>query len=210
MATTKKTTPSKKLSVSKSTKAAKNAPRPWSWRFSVITVGIYAIVTATLIVAAFSVAHLITTQQISDRYDRIEGIYSSIGIDSSSYIVQNTNVFGDKRVYSYDKGRTSSSEIDYIHAGTVSDTVKDLDAKIKAAGFTFIDEPYPGSTSIQYHYKSSKGEYVRLSVSSKPYDDAGLNAAVMGKSAEITPDKFDTNAGPSNVILKVNLDDNNE
>ena len=209
MATTKKTSTPKKSSAAKVSKNVKNAPRAWSWRFSFITIGIYIIVAATLVVAAFSAAHFITDQQTKQRLSAIQSIYTNLNLDDS-YIAQRTNVFGDKRVYEWDKGRTYSSEIDYVHPGTVSETVKDLDAKIKATGFTFIDEPYPGSVYTQYHYKSPNGAYIRLTVSSKPYDDAIQNAFIMNKSAEFNYDQFDKNAGPSNVVIKVNLDDNNE
>lgn len=205
MATTKKKLPAKK-----STKNAKSTARSWSWRFSLVTIGIYTLVVATVVVAALSAASFIDSQQSKERLSRIQTIYSNVNLDDS-YMVQTTNVFGDKRGYEWDKGRTYSSSVSYVHADTVSNTVADLDGKIKSAGFSFIDEPYPGSVSVQYHYKSKDGEYIRLTVSSKPYDDAVFNALHMNKdSVGSVIDAADKNAGPSNVIIKVNLDDNNE
>ena len=209
MATTKKTSTTKKLST-KTSKSAKNAPRAWSWRFSLITFGIYTIVAATLVVAAFSAAHFITNNQNQQRLSQIQTVYKNLNL-GDSYVAQKTNLFGDKRVYEWDKSRTYSSSIEYVHAATVSETVKDLDAKIKATGFEFINEPYPGGVSTQYHYKSANGEYLRLTVSSKPYDDAVQNAFILDKNATNNlRDKYDINAGPSNVVIKVNIDDNNE
>jgi len=207
MATTKKKTTSKKSSTSKNTK---NSARPWTWRFSVLTVGIYAIAVATVVVAAVFASNAIITQHNKDRLARIDTIYSSLKLDDS-YQVRNVNVFGDKRVYSYDKGRSSSSEIDYLYGDTVSNTAAKLDEKIKAAGFTFLDEPYPGAVETQYHYKSANGEYLRLTVAGKPYEDAFTNAYAMDKNSVATTfTTIDKNAGPSNVTIKVNLDDNNE
>jgi len=206
MATTKKKTTPKKLST---TKSAKNAARPWTVRFSILTIGIYAIAVATIVLAAFFVANQVAAQQMGDRYDRIQGIYSSLKLDDS-FRVERANVFGEKRVYESDKSRTVSSSIEYVHGDSVSNTVAKLDEKIKAAGFMFIDEPYKGSTFTQYHYKSADGEYIRLSVSSKPYDDATTNAYVMDKDTTDIINTLDKNAGPSNVVIKVNLDDNNE
>jgi hypothetical protein len=209
MATTKKTSTSRKSSKS-TTKNTKNAPRAWSWRFSLLTIGIYAIVVTTLVVAAFATAHVINAQRVNDRQERIEAIYSKINVPET-YQVQRYNVFGDKRVYEWDKGRTYSSEINYLNGDTVSATFSDLDARIRAAGFKFIDEPYPGSVNKQYHYKSDNGEYVRLSVSSKPYDDMWRNATAMKQQvSDEMLDNSDKNKGPSNVTIKVNLDDNNE
>lgn len=206
MATTKKKTTPKKSSISKN---AKNASRPWSWRFSFLTIGIYTIAVTTLVVGALLASNIIMKQHNQERLTRINAIYSSLNIDDS-YQVKDTNVFGDKRVYSYDKGRTFSSEINYIHGDTVSNTVAKLDEKIKSTGFTFVGEPYPGSGSTQYHYESSDGEYIRLTVSSKPYDDAVINAYVLDKDTSTLFASFDKNAAPSNIVIKVNLDDNNE
>lgn len=149
---------------------------------------------------------------VQGRLDRIEAIYASLQLDENTYAITNYNVFGDKRPYDYDKSRSQSSAIDYVHGDTVSATVTELDEKIKAAGFEYFEEPYPGSAFKQYHYKSSKNEYIRLTVVSKPYWDAIRNDAILNKNLGelITPDTFDTDAAPSNVTIKVNLDDNNE
>ncbi|MDB5159769.1 MAG: exported protein of unknown function [Candidatus Saccharibacteria bacterium] len=145
------------------------------------------------------------------RLYRINQIYASLGIDTNDkYILQRQNVFGDKRVYSYDKGRTYSSEKDYIRAASVDATAKELDTAVKAAGFSFIGQPYAGSTETQYHYKSAKGEYVRITVTSKLRDDAFQNSLLMDGKFSDADFKIDPNAGPSNVVIKVNLDDNNE
>jgi len=206
MATTKKKTTPKKSSTVKN---VKNTARPWTTRFSLLTIGIYAIAVATIVLGAFFVANQITEQKSEARYNRIQDIYSSLKLDDS-YRVERSSVFGDKRVYANDKSRTISSEMDYVHGDSVSNTVAKLDEKIKAAGFMFINEPYKGSTFTQYHYKSADGEYIRLSVSSKPYDDATTNAYVMDKDTTDIINTLDKNAGPSNVVIKVNLDDNNE
>jgi hypothetical protein len=206
MATTKKKTTSKKSSNSKN---ANNSARPWSWRFSFLTIGIHTITVMTLVVGALFASSTFIAQHNQTRLAKINSIYSSFKLDDS-YQVKDVNVFGDKRIYSYDKGRTFSSKIDYIHGDTVSNTVAKLDEKIKAVGFTFVGEPYPGTGSTQYHYKSSNGEYIRLTVSSKPYDDALTNAYVLEKDTSSLFASSDKNAAPSNIVIKVNLDDNNE
>ena len=206
MATTKKKTTPKKLSTAKN---AKNAARPWTMRFSILTIGIYAIAIATIVIAAFFVANEVTAQKYEARYTRIQDIYSSLKLDDS-FRVERANVFGEKRIHDNDKNRTVSSSVEYVHGDSVSNTVAKLDEKIKAAGFMFIDEPQKGSVFTQYHYKSADGEYIRLSVSSKPYDDATTNAYVMDKDTTDIINMLDKNAGPSNIVIKVNLDDNNE
>ena len=205
--TTTKKTPSKAASSKKSAKIVKG--RPQTWRFYVVTVGIFLVAVATVVVIALFTSNVVAKNTNKGRLDRINQIYSSINI-GDAYRVDSVNVFGDKRPYDWDKSRTTSSAITYIHGDTVSNTVAELDQKIKAAGFEKFDEPYPGSTSIQYHYKSAKGEYVRLTVSSKPYNDAWSNAAAMKQEVPESVYAMDKNAGPSEVTLKVNLDDNNE
>ena len=148
----------------------------------------------------------ITTDQ---RLDRINAIYQSIDLDYNSYQVTSINVFGDKRVYEWDKGRTSSSVITYYHGANVDVTVAELKRKIEAAGFKYFEEPYPGGADVQWHFKSENGEYVRLTVSSKPRNEAIRDANLMNQD-DTTAIDMDPNSGPSVVTLKVNLDDNNE
>ena len=167
------------------------------------------IAVGAVVVISLYTAKAFSLQTNQARLNRINSIYQSLQL-GDAYTVTHANVFGDKRVYSWDKGRTYSSEMDYLHGDTVSNTVAELDTKIKAAGFAFIDEPYPGSKQVQYHYESNKGEYIRLTVSSKPYDDAFRSAMVMNQSTSDAVKSLDANAGPSNVVIKVNLNDNNE
>lgn len=206
---TKKTSVTKKPSTSKKKGANKKAPR-LTWRFYAVTIGIFLVAVATVIVASYLAAGVVAKQNNQARLDRINSIYTSLELDDKAMLKKEVNVFGDKRVYEYDKGRSYSSYISYTNADTVSNTVADLDAKIKAAGFTFFEEPYPGSTQVQYHYKSKDSEYIRLSVSSKPYNDAFFNEQWMNGEASERVYAMDKNAGPANVTIKVNLDDNNE
>lgn len=211
MATTKKKTPVKKVSTSKA-KNSKAITRPWSLRFSIITIGIYGIVVITLILAAFSIASLVANAEKIERTARIKEVYKSIAIEESctNQAAAKVNIFGDKRVYAEDKSRTVSSSVSCARGDTVSNTAEYFDGQIKTAGFVLIDEPYAGSVFKEYHYKNDDGVFVRLHVSSKPYDDALQNEVLLGGDKMTIPENFDTNAGPSNVTVKVNLDDNNE
>lgn len=208
MVTTKKIYPKKSTKATPTSKKRAKAAPP-TWRFFAVSIGIFLVAVATVIVIALFASHYFVTNINQARLDRINNIYTSLRLDDT-YTVEKTNVFGDKRVYSYDKGRSFSSEIDYIRGDTVSNTVAQLDAKIKAAGFMFFDEPYPGTPEIQYHYKSSNGEYIRLTVASKPYLDAQLNASIMKQDTAAATRSLNKNAGPTRIIIKVNLDDNNE
>lgn len=206
--TTKKTTTPKKVSASSRSKKHIASPAP-TWRFFVVTIGIFLVAVSVVVVMGLLASHYITNQAKQARLERINNVYTSLNIDKT-YQLDRSDVFGEKRVYEWDKNRTYSSAISYLHGDTVSNTVAELDAKIKAAGFMFIDEPYPGSTQTQYHYKSSDGEYIRLSVSSKQYNDALRNTSVMGVEPSDAIYAMDKNAGPAAVTIKVNLDDNNE
>jgi len=206
--TTKKTPTSKKVTVSARSKKLLRTPAP-TWRFFVVAIGIFLVAVSVAIVMGLLASHYVADKTKEARLDRINDVYTSLKLDDS-YQLDRSDVFGDKRVYTWDKGRTYSSVMSYMHGDTVSNTVAELDAKIKDAGFMFIDEPYPGSTQVQYHYKSSDGEYIRLSVASKQYNDAWRNAALMGVEPSESVYEMDKNAGPATVTIKVNLDDNNE
>lgn len=206
--TTKKAPVTKKASTQKGG-SAKKAPR-LTWKFYVVTIGIFLVAVMSVIVIALFTAHTIATRMNQERLEHIKDIYTSLNIDDS-YKLESSDVFGDKRVYTWDRGRTYSSTVRYLKGDTVSNTVAELDAKIKDAGFAYVGEPYPGSKSIQYHYKSKDGEYIRLTVESKVYTDAVMNNSAMNRVPP-TQDiqSIDTNAGPALVTIKVNLDDNNE
>lgn len=200
-------TSSKKLTKKKSTK--KSPPRPLTWKFYAVTIGIFIVSIGSIVVIALLTSYAVMAQVQRDRLSRINNVYDTINV-GNAYEPTYSNIFADKRPYQWDNSRTYSSEVKYVHGDTVSNTVADLDAKIKAAGFEFVDEPYPDSTTTQFHYKSSDNIYVRLSVSSKPYDDAIQNAFIMRRDVPQSVYDMDKNAAPSNVVLKVNLDDNNE
>ena len=143
------------------------------------------------------------------RLNRINEIYSSITLPQITYLPIN-NIFGDKRPYDYDKSRSYSSQKKFVVAKTVAETFGDIDKAIKAAGYTQFEEAYPGSTSKEFHYKTNRGECVRLNVSSMLRNDAAINDQLMNGKFTEAFFKIDPNAGPSTVTLKVNLDDNNE
>lgn len=163
---------------------------------------------ASVIVIALLAQRVVSSNTAQQRYDRITSIYDNFKL-GAGYPIESADVFGDKRVNNADRSRTYSSMVEYLHGDTVSNTVADVDTKIKASGFAFFDEPYPGSKEVQYHYKSKNHEYVRLTVKSKPYMDALLNANAMKQGYEALQ-HMDTNQGPALVTIKVNLDDNNE
>lgn len=134
------------------------------------------------------------------RYDRIITIYDSIELDDS-YKLQRQNVFGEKRPYEWDSSRSYSSYRHYLRDAEVKATAIEVRSAIEAAGFKFFDEPYPGSVYVQYHFKNSAGEYIRLTVSKHDQD------IIVGNDHAASDD---SNSGPAVVIIKVNLDDNNE
>ncbi len=151
------------------------------------------------------------TLYVQPREARIQEIYSTLNL-SDDYQLTKQEVSGQKRVYEWDKSRSYSSVKEYVYAGTVSDTYAALDRSIKDAGYTVIGDPYPGSVAKQTHYKSSRGEYIRLTVDSKPRNDAFFNFTRMNPGKDFPQSLFDLdpNAGPAEVTIKVNLDDNNE
>ncbi len=148
---------------------------------------------------------------VQPRETRIVEIYESLDL-GDEYRVEDIAISGQKKTYEWDPNRSYSSSVDLIRGLTVEKTFAELDAKITAAGFTKVDEAYAGSIAKQYHYRSEKGEYIRVSVSSKVRDDAIVNYTVLNPNADTPADilALDPNTGPSNVTIKVNLDDNNE
>ncbi len=156
-------------------------------------------------VSWFTVHQFITYKTNSDRESKIYAIYDSLNL-GDTYRTVKQDVFGDKRVYSWDKNRTYASSIEYGHNDTPQNTAADLKSKIEAAGFVPAGSAYEGSVDPQYYYKNSKGNYVRVTVTSKYAQDA----VIYGTLNNNDPLANHKNEAPSYVTIKVNLDDNNE
>ena len=173
------------------------------------SLGLYAILVFILFIllsiSTFTIVQYGTSRINSERLHRIQDIYASLKLDAS-YRGVHSNVFGDKRAYSWDTGRTFSSSIEYAHNDTPANTRADLQKKIESAGFTKVGEAYEGSTTPQDHYRNSAGEYVRVSVSSKYVQDA-LTYGTLSADNPLINHKDEA---PTYVTIKVNLDDNNE
>lgn len=163
--------------------------------FILITLSVYAVV------------NLNTTNSDQKRFDKIDYIYSSLNLDDS-YRMVDSDVFGDKRVYDWDDGRTFSSQKEFKRDADRSDTFDDLRERITTAGFDQISGPGYGDAARQDHYKSSEGEYIRVSI----YTEA-LYLAMFSQDKTEYPKPGSTKqleTGPVYVTIKVNLDDNNE
>lgn len=170
---------------------------------SYVVIGLIALLTAALVCGTFL---RITTSEVNEsRLKQIQAIYMSLNL-GDSYHGGGANIFGDKRVYSWDKSRTYSSSLDVTHNDTVSATFADLKTKVEAVGFTQFETAYDGSLDAQYHFKNSKNQYVRVSVVPKSFEDMLL----YGDTYQTAFQTADKNAGPSYATIKVNLDDNNE
>jgi len=141
----------------------------------------------------------------NNRETRIRAIYDSLKL-GKEYTVTSEDIFGDRRPYLNDETRTKSSQRTYVHSADVDITAAAVRNYIEKAGFAFVNEPYPTLAGVQYHFKNDKNEYIRLNVSSKVRDEA-LRDQSNPQSEDYSIDPYD---GPSNVLIKVNLDDNNE
>lgn len=182
---------------------AKKTKQIVSKKNKIFVAGSIALIVGLVLTLVFT--QLIPYSNNSARKQRILDIYSSLNL-GDNYILQGCDIFGDKRIYSWDSGRSYSSSCTYIRAANVDTTIAELKKVNADAGYVLFDEPYGGG---QQHFKTAKNEYIRVGVTSKSRDDAYQNASLMGQSTEAAAN-MDMNSGPSSVTIKVNLDDNNE
>lgn len=144
------------------------------------------------------------------RLDRIEEIYTSLKLDNA-YAITGQEIFGEKKQYAASSDKTYASWTSYVHADTVQATYAEIDSHITSVGFERIEDPEVDAVITQATYKSKKGEYIKVSVASKPFADAFEGASSMDKEVlSRIAEQYDTNAGPSNVIIYVNLDTNSQ
>ncbi len=195
----------KKLST-KSKKHIQRTDTHWLIRRSMVSYAVIVfLVFCMLCLSVYLLNRLIVNHENNNRLDKINAVYTSLNLDNSYRLVK-SNVFGDKRVYSYDPGRTFSSSVEYAHNDTPANTTADLRKKIEAAGFTYVQTEYEGSTNPVIEFKNSTGNWVRVGVTSKFVQDA----IVYGTANESDPLINHKDEAPSYVTVKVNLDDNNE
>lgn len=169
---------------------------------------ITSIVSVIIIASLVAFLYIVPTINNNIRKDKITSTFKSLMLDDQKYTLTYESIFGDKRLYEWDSSRSYSSARTYIRGANVNTTVAELKQAIAKTDFKFYEEPYPGSTDFMYIYKSPSNEYLRVSVSSKVRQDNFFNRNKMGlPTDDITTNP---NAGPSNITIKVNLDDNNE
>lgn len=159
----------------------------------------------TTALAGHALYDLALTRHNHTRLEHIQNVYTKLDL-GSAYKVAKYNVFGDKRVYSWDSDRTSSSSIEYGHNDTPSNTRAELTKKIEKAGYVKVGSAYEESTSPQDYFKNADDTYIRLSVTSRYIqDNLTYGNLVDGDSLIGHKDE-----APTYVTVKVNLDDNNE
>ncbi len=160
---------------------------------------------ALLVAGAFGVYKYSVNVNNQARLSQIMDIYNDLQLEES-YRPTNANVFGDKRVYEWDKGRTYASSVEYAHKDAPADVRANLRKKVEAAGFKFVQTEYEGSIQPSDQYRNDKGNYVRVSVTSKYVHDK----FTFGNYDVDDPLVNHSNEAPSYIEIKVNLDDNNE
>ncbi len=159
----------------------------------------------TTALAGYAVYSSMITRSDNIRLDRIQKVYSDLNLDDS-YRIAKSDVFGDKRPYSWGTGRTFSSSMEYGHNDTQTNTFADLKKHIEAIGFKEIKRPNYGDLARQDHYKGPHGEFIRVQVLPKAWRDS----MVYGVPTTEELSRSDITAAPVYVTIKVNLDDNNE
>ena len=161
---------------------------------------------ALLSMSAYLVDRMIVSRNNQVRYNEITKIYKDLNL-GDDYRVASTNIFGDKRVYSYDSSRTHSSSVEYGRNASVQDTIDDLRNKAEQAGFSYVQTEYEGSVSAIYEYKNDNGNWIRIrAVPKEDQDDV-----IYGTSTFNSTNIEEISAmSPTYVTIKVNLDDNNE
>lgn len=166
---------------------------------SIVMVGL------ALLLAVYLVIHALKVNTETTRLNKIQSIYTSLKLDSH-YRMTRSDVFGDKRVYQWDAGRTFSSSIEYGHRGKPADVRAELRKKVEAAGFKYVQTEYENSMQPIDEYKNANGNYVRVGVMSGFMQ----NAIMYGTASQDIPLIAHKDEAPSYVTIKVNLDDNNE
>lgn len=166
------------------------------------------IISSILIVALITISCLYIVPAINSniRKNRIITIMNSIKIDDQKCYFRGEYLRG--KVMSLDTTVSNGTTYtrDYACNMKVDTTVAYIKSLASQAGLIYVNDPYPGSAVPTLDYKTTKNEYIRISMSSKLRDDAFYNRYNMGISTS-TPDLDEmVNSGPTNVMFLLNLD----
>lgn len=173
---------------------------------SPLTYFVAALLVLALIGAvAFGAYKYSVTANNKARLSKIIDIYTDLQLEEA-YRPTKANVFGDKRVYEWDSGRTYASSVEYAHKAAPADVRASLRKKVEGAGFKFVQTEYEGSIRPIDEFKNEEGNYIRVAVTSKYVNDK----YTFGDYDLDDPLVNHSNEAPSYVEVKVNLDDNNE
>ena len=146
----------------------------------------------------------------SPRAARVHEIYASLQL-SDDYVYQTGAIAGERRLYKQDGTRSWSSYQTYLRGASLTQTVKELNDSIIKAGFKQIWQSENASVIAERRYVNDKQEYIRFKAESKLRLEYYQNSYLMGlDTATIQKNAIDPESGPIRVMIKVNLDDNNE
>ena len=177
-------------------------------RKGVFIYAFFVFVTFVLIsLSAYTVHNMTVAYTNKSRLNQIERIYADLKLDDT-YRLAKSDIFGDKRVYNWDKSRTYSSSAEYGRNDTTANTFANLKSKAEAAGFTQVGDVY-GGVARQLYFKNANGVYLRISVNPKAWQDAIIYGTSSAEETGFVMNDI-ANAAPVYVIIRVNLDDNNE
>lgn len=156
--------------------------------------------------SAYAISKTYSAHIDNQRLSRINTIYDTLKL-GNGYYVSSQDVFGDKRVYSWDENRSEASSISGGHNDTPANTLRDLSTKVEAAGFAPAGTSTKGSTTTENYFKNAKGEWIRISVLSATIRDH----LMYGTSTKGTPiTAAEEQSSPTYFTIWVNLDNNNE
>ncbi len=137
------------------------------------------------------------------RRDRFVSIVKNLNFNEEDYVLQSEHMLGGITNPDWTT-KNSYYAMQFVRNVNVDQTISEIKQIARDAGLEYLGEPYPGGSTHSYDYKTPKGEYVRIFVSSRPRDDEFYNRHNM--SLSIIDIDIDPNLGPTNVIVNVNLD----
>ena len=164
-----------------------------------------ALVFLFFILFALSAFAVIESKKIYDNYQRqqeVMSIYQDLKLDET-YRLDDMDVYTSTVADTSDSKHGQTSSITYGRNADRQATFADLEKRIKAAGFTKVDNPDHGELARQDHYENDDGEVIRVSIETAAWHEAMLYGTELP-----TPQSKQANIeGPVYITIKVGLGD---
>jgi len=163
-------------------------------------------------ILVFTIAGALVAMPSAMRFKHRKEIFSQLDLGNKgfSYTADDNDTSAVNKNNCKISSRPDDKSVTYClftYPASVSQTADKIKSIAKDSGWKFVrNSSKEDSAALTFVFKNSRGNYLTISLTSRPRDEALINASIMGRSDLHTEAlNMDINAAPTNVIVSLNL-----